>query len=70
MYELLMLLIFSIVVAILFNWGSPRFYASSVGNRFGSTFPGHTLATAVVFMGVIWAAAFIFSAVGRKPALP
>ena len=70
MSELFMLFIMAIVVAILFNWGSPKFYASNIGSRFGSSYAGHTLATAIVFFAVIWVSAYTLSMVGERPSLP
>lgn len=66
MMELLMLFVFAIVVAILFNYGQPKFAASSIGQRFGTSYAGATLATAIVFFVIIWIAGYGFRMAGKE----
>jgi hypothetical protein len=68
--ELVLLFVLSIIVAILFNWGQPRFMATSLGGRFGGNFAGQTLMTAIVFFAAIWVASVALSAVDKSPRLP
>lgn len=70
MLELLFLFAFSIVVAILFNYGSPKFAATSFGQRFVGSYTRVTLGTALVFFIAIYVAALAFSAVSNNPRLP
>lgn len=67
MGELFLLGILAIIVAILFNWGSPRFAATSWGARFQGSYAGRTVATALVFFLAIWVGAFALAKVGESP---
>lgn len=66
MMELITLFIFALVVAMLVNYGGPKFTASSIGQRFGSSYAGATLATALVFFIAFWIVGYGFSAVGKR----
>jgi hypothetical protein len=70
MSELVMLLALSVIAAILFNFGAPRFAASSVGQRFVGSYIKVTFGTALVFFVVIWVASIALSAVAGKSSLP
>jgi len=61
--ELLMLFAFSVVVAILFNFGAPRFAATSIGQRFVGNYAMVTLGTALIIFVAIWLSAVLLSAV-------
>jgi len=70
MMELVLLFAFSVIAAILFNYGSPRFAASSFGQRFVGSYTRVTLGTAIVFFAVIYLSAIALSAVSHEPRLP
>ena len=61
--ELVMLFAFAVVVAILFNFGAPKFAATTFGQRFVGNYAMVTLGTAIVFFFAIWIAAVLLSAV-------
>lgn len=64
--EFLMLFVFAVVVAILVNYGGPKFTASSIGQRFGSSYAGATLSTALVFFLAFLVVGYGFAAAGRR----
>jgi hypothetical protein len=70
MMELLMLFAFSIVVAILFNFGAPRFAATGIGQRFVGSYAMTTLGTAFVIFAAIYLSSIALSAVKAQPGLP
>jgi len=70
MMELLLLFAFSVIAAILFNYGSPKFAASSFGQKFVGSYTRVTLGTALVFFAVIYISAIALSAVASEPRLP
>jgi len=61
--ELIMLFAFSVVVAIMFNFGAPRFAATKIGQRFVGNYAMVTLGTALVIFFAIWLSAVLLSAV-------
>ena len=67
--QLLLLFALSVVVAIVFNWGTPKFAATTVGQRFVGSYFKTTLGTAIVFFLVIYGSALILSIVAT-PRLP
>jgi hypothetical protein len=68
--ELLLLFALSVIVAIIFNWGSPKFAATSVGQRFVGSYLRVTLGTAIVFFIAIYGSALLLSAISKNPRLP
>jgi hypothetical protein len=68
--ELLMLFALAVIVSILFNFGAPRFAATSIGKRFVGNYAMVTLGTAIVFFAAIYVASIALSAVKESPALP
>ena len=68
--ELLLVFAFAVVVSILFNFGGPKFAASSFGKRFTGNYAMQTLGTAIVFFAAIYVAALLMSAVDGMPKLP
>lgn len=65
-----MLFAFAVVVAILFNFGAPRFAATSIGQRFVGNYAMTTLGTALVIFGAIYLSAVLLSAAKVSPSLP
>ena len=70
MTELVMLFALAIVVAILFNFGAPRFAQSKFGAYFVGSYIRATLGTAIVFFLAIWVASLLMSAIGQRESLP
>jgi hypothetical protein len=70
MSELVMLFALSIVAAILFNFGAPRFAQSSIGQRFVGSYFKVTLGTAIVFFAVIYVASLLVSVADGRIGLP
>lgn len=68
--ELILLFALSVIAAIGFNYGSPRFAASKFGQRFVGSYFKVTLGTAIVFFVAIYGSALILSAIGESPRLP
>jgi hypothetical protein len=68
--ELVLLFAMSVIVAILFNFGSAKLAASSLGPRFTGSYAMVTLGTALVFFLAIFAAAYAMKAIGKEPTLP
>jgi hypothetical protein len=54
---------FAVVVAMLYNFGAPLVAASSVGQKYGGSYAGKTLATAVVIFAAIVVTGLFFRAV-------
>jgi len=61
--ELLMLFAFAVAVAILFNFGAPRFAATAFGQKFVGNYAMVTLGTALVIFLAIYVASILLSAV-------
>ncbi len=70
MGPLVMLFILSLIIAVLYNFGAPRFYATKFGTKLGGSFFGATVATALVIFAAIWVASVAMDAVDGKPSLP
>lgn len=70
MSELVMLLALSVVAAILFNFGAPRFAQSNFGKRFVGSYIKVTLGTAIVFFAVIYVASLLVSVADGRVGLP
>lgn len=68
--EAILLLAFSIVVAILFNFGAPKFAATKIGQKFVGNYAWTTLGTALVIFGAVYIASLLLSAAGERPTLP
>lgn len=68
--ELVMLFAFAVVVAILFNFGAPKFAATSFGQRFVGNYAMVTLGTAIVIFAAIYVSAILLSAVKVQEMLP
>lgn len=68
--ELGLLLVFSLVVAMVFNWGQPRLEATTFGARWQGTYAGRTGFTALVIFGSIYLASKLLDVVYEKPRLP
>lgn len=68
--EFLLTLILALMVAIVFNYGKPKFDATSWGGKLKGNFYGTTFATALVFLAAIYLAAIVASTVGLKSKLP
>jgi hypothetical protein len=68
--EILLLFVLAIVVSILYNFGAPRFAATSIGAKFQTNFAGKTLGTALVFFLAIYVAALLMGAINERPSLP
>jgi len=67
--ELVLLFALSVIVAIFYNWGAPRFMASQFGARFSGNYAMSTLGTALVFFAAIWLTAIVLARAGKEPAL-
>jgi hypothetical protein len=68
--ELLLLFALSVIAAMAFNYGTPRFAATNFGKRFVGSYTRVTLGTAVVFFLAIYLSALLLSAVSHQPRLP
>lgn len=68
--EMVLLFVLALVVAILYNFGAPKFAATSLGTKFQANFAGQTLVTAFVFFLAIYVAALLMDAVGERATLP
>ena len=67
--QLLLLFALAMISAILFNWGTPKFAATTVGQKFVGSYFKTTLGTAIVFFLVIYGSALLLSIVS-SPRLP
>jgi hypothetical protein len=70
MFELLLLFAFSVIVAIVFNWGTPKFAATGFGKKFVGSYLRVTLGTALVFFLAIYVAAIGLSLFSGSLRLP
>jgi hypothetical protein len=66
----LLLFALAILVSMFTNFAGPKFDASAVGQRFGTSYPFRTLKTALVIFAGIVLASFVMSAAYKKPMLP
>jgi hypothetical protein len=64
--EFLAIFALSAIVAVLFNWVSPKVFAANSLKGVGANYFGKTLLTAIVIFGAIVVAGFIFGAVDGK----
>lgn len=64
--EFLLTLILVLIIAILFNWGMPKFQATKLGGKIQGMKFGTTLVTALVLLVAIYAAAFVGGAIGAR----
>jgi len=71
---LFLLFIFSVLFAMLYNWGGAKFLGwiagKSWGARISGSYPGRTLLTAVVVFVFVAGISLVMSAVYEKPKLP
>lgn len=74
--ELVLLFAFAVIVAILFNWGGPKFSGYLQSSKYPriqnlqNNYAGKTLVTALVFFAAMTAGAFALSMAGKRPHLP
>jgi hypothetical protein len=68
--QILLLFALSVIVAILFNYGTPRFAATNFGKRFVGSYTRVTLGTAIIFFLAIYGSALLLSVVSSEPRLP
>jgi hypothetical protein len=70
--EWIVLFALSVLVAIGFNFVQPRVMASQnpYAIKLQSSYAGKTLATALIFLLVIYAAATVLTVAGERPSLP
>jgi len=60
---------FVIIMAILFNYGWPKWSGSKYGLKLGKNFAGQTLSLALFFFVMIYVLAYLFHVVHEKPNL-
>jgi hypothetical protein len=68
--EFVLLAAMAVIVAILFNFGSAKLAASSLGPKFQGSYAMVTLGTALVIFLAIIASAYAMKAIGKEPTLP
>jgi hypothetical protein len=64
--EFLLTVILVLIIAILFNWGMPKFQATGIGTKIQGMKFGMVLVTAVVLLAAIYVAAFVGSLIGAR----
>lgn len=64
--ELLLTAILVSMIAILYNYGRPKFDSSSFGKKFSTNFYGNTAATAIVLFAAIVVASFVGGVLGVR----
>lgn len=64
--EILLTAILVAMIAILYNYGRPKFDSSSFGKKFSNNFYGNTAATAIVLFVAILLASFVGGMLGIR----
>lgn len=68
--ELVLLGVFALIFAMLFNWGAPRVMAHPRLATLQTSYAGKTLVTGAIVFVFLIAVSYAMSAVGERPRLP
>lgn len=64
--EFLLTVLLVLIIAILYEWGRPKFAATSIGTRIGGMKYGAIGVTAIVLLLAIYVAGFVGGAIGAR----